>query len=105
MKRTWLAFTVVLLSLPVCSRADNLQFSNVTSGVSVPLNAITVGNDSTFVAVGSSSTTLGSSLGGSPWTSNSVGVAGQNLTAVTYGSGILLAGGASGNIFSSGNGA
>src|SRR5262249_41450314 len=84
----------------VQSRAGDLRYANDLSGVSVPLNGVTYGGDSKFVAVGTSSTALSSSLGTTAWTVASFPTAGLNLTAVAYGNGMFVAG-ATNKVFSS----
>src|SRR5262245_60673801 len=84
-------------------RAADLQCSNVNAGVSLRLNAVAYGTDR-FVAVGTNSTTITSSLGTDPWRSNSVPAPSVNLQAVTFGNGMFVAGGQNRAVYSSTDG-
>jgi hypothetical protein len=87
------------------SPAGDLQFIQATSGINARLNGVTVGGES-FVAIGTNSTVLSSTIGpaGLTWNASTVPTNGLNLWAVTYGGGLFVAGGSSNLVFSSADG-
>src|SRR5256886_13494317 len=103
MNRNWLFLGIIFVALGVRSRAGDLQYSNVTSGVSARLNAVAFGGTSNFAAVATNSTVLAGTLGpaGLFWTTTNVPTAGLNLGAVTYGNGMFVAGAQNAAVFSS----
>src|SRR5207302_7589079 len=98
--------TVLFIMLDVVSRAGDLQFSNLTSGVSVRLNAVADGRGSNFASVGTNSVALNGTIGsaGLFFANDTFPATNLNLRALTYGSGMFVVGGQNSAVFASTNG-
>ena len=96
MNRKWIVLVSLAIGLVLPARAQNLLFTNTSSGASsnfTTLDAISYGGGSNFVVVGSSSNALigtfsgnGSTLGNEfTWTTTQISSQASNIFATTFG--------------------
>src|SRR2546430_8367786 len=99
-------FTVLFLALGTQSRGGDLQFATVASGTTSSLRAVASAGGSNFVIVGANSAALNGTVGpgGLFFTGGVFPTANLGLRALTYGSGMFVAGGTSNLVFSSADG-